>query len=134
MSENTTTVGKAEWEIIERRLSAPYECVRLVCDGYAVSLYSMVIKRRVETMVYVGGKFLGAWLTEDCEERRRFMRRSVLKPSAACRRFEAEIRRITRRKPKPRAPTFVYSMLWTSPRELTRHLRANNRDVRLVLE
>lgn len=54
---------KLSKEQIKRLTDRPmlYSTMRLVCDGYKVSLQDSLVKRKVRTQLYVNGSIKGAW-------------------------------------------------------------------------
>lgn len=64
------------WKEAEKRLNA-FRAVKLLIDGYTVSLILCRENMKLYIAVYVNGKMKGKWITEDCEERRRFMCKST---------------------------------------------------------
>ena len=63
-----------QWKEIDGKLQNVWSpVVKLKIDGYEVSLaLRQVSQFRNAILVYINGEFRGKWLTEDCEERRRF--------------------------------------------------------------
>lgn len=129
MSDETIIpVGKAELKEIAAELSLPYASLTLKCDSYRVTLQNHMHKRRLETWVYVEGKFRGEWLSTDCEERRRFYRPVRSIPS---RNYVAAMKKISGRKWKPKERIY-FMPSWPSPLPLLRHLIKNNTTVHWV--
>lgn len=63
------------WKKVEAALLFPWGRVDLQCDDYRLTLTVVQIKRlRYAIHIFVNGVFLGEWMGEDCEERRRFLR------------------------------------------------------------
>ena len=128
---------KEEWEQAGKTLADFYSIVYLKADGYEVAL----TLKRVSTyknaiMIYVGGVFKGKWLTEDCEERRRFCRRSERSLLSA--KEKANFKKLSKKMQKEQMERYhnftynVYSSGWTSFGALKRHLIANNESIDLV--
>ncbi len=123
-------MNKAEWELVEKKLSPLGGCVDLMCDGYKVSLQMQrVSKYRFAIMVYVGGHFRGEWLIKDCEERRRFLcegRKCLLRGKK-----KSELLKLYRtKKEKERVieefTVTTYASHWGSLSALRRHFEKNN--------
>ncbi|CCF96515.1 hypothetical protein B7R77_02965 [Ralstonia solanacearum K60] len=122
---------------IEYELSNPYGMARLECDGYRVDVrvergkgltYSLV--------VYVNGKWDGAWVKGECEEAKRFCRpmsRSLFSPKR-----QAEIiKEVGKRHAKKFIPELdkkitAYIPTWSSAKPMLRHFLKTCEDVRLV--
>lgn len=123
------------WKRIDEELCLPYGSAELLVDGFRLTLDVACIKpRRYTIMIYVNGHFKGSWLIDDCEERRRFFRRSERSLYGHARR-----ERIVREFGKRRAEKFgllktftSYSPHWPTFGPLRRHLVANNKSIRVV--
>ena len=130
---------KDQWKRIEEALSGAYGSVDLDVDGYALRLE---VRRtgtlRYEILPFVNGWNKGEWISNDCEERRRFLRpvtRRLYSP--------AKVAEMTRRLTKRAATEFIerfkldashtyYLLSWPSMRSLRRHLVKNNERIRLL--
>lgn len=68
-------MDKKDWEKAKERLMLPFGSVKLIADGYAVTLQKVPVKDMFHNAiaVFINGEFKGKWLLEDCEERRRFI-------------------------------------------------------------
>ena len=65
-----------EWKEVEQAVEPPYGRAELIIDGYEISIACVRWKSlSYHLVVYVNGCIKGAWLLNDCEERRRFMRK-----------------------------------------------------------
>lgn len=65
-----------EWKEVEQAVEPPYSRAELIADGYKISIVCMKQKSlKYHLVVYVNGYIKGEWLLNDCEERRRFMRK-----------------------------------------------------------
>jgi len=65
-----------EWKEVEQAVEPPYGRAELIADGYKISIVCMKQKSlKYHLVVYVNGYIKGEWLLNDCEERRRFMRK-----------------------------------------------------------
>lgn len=128
---------KEEWGIVEHRLSNPYGSVDLVCDGYKLHLHTSIYKMRVNIMFYVDGKWLGRWILEDCEERRRFHRCVVHKcyGPAEKKKYLKLGKAFLKRMAIDLDKTWVsYRPDWGSFRSLKAHLIKNNTSIELAPE
>lgn len=116
---------------VERRLVYPGARVELQCDGYRATLEVQRDKMRMVVMVYVDGRFKGKWITEDCEERRRFLRPLIRRPKP----YTPKQVRLLGKKwcdAQMAASTFTgYTSFWLSTRALLRHLHKHNSSVEL---
>lgn len=69
-------LSKEDREKIADELRYPFGCVELQCDQFMIHLKVQSRGERRQTIVvYVDGWLRGTWLIDDCEERRRFMRK-----------------------------------------------------------
>lgn len=69
---------KAEWAQVEEALKNQFHHVKLKIDGYDITLSLVRISNyELAIMFYSGGEFKYKWIAEDCEERRRFCRKST---------------------------------------------------------
>lgn len=67
-------VTAQDWKEIEQKLTGFYTSVKLICDGYVLTLSLVRIDAFKNAIrIYVNGVFEGRWIVEDCEERRRFL-------------------------------------------------------------
>ncbi len=124
-----------EWKAIEEKLSLPYfEGVVLLIDGYEISLQVSRLKSlQFTVVVYVNGCWTGRMLTEDCEERRRFMRPRSRSLFTGKKKAEME-RAVGKRYFKA---NFARVLTWWEPNwpsvgALRRHLLANNSSIQIV--
>lgn len=108
-----------------------YKPVKLNIDGYNVTACLMqegIYKNVI--CLYINGVIDWKWLTEDCEERRRFM-----KISKKCLFRSNELKKL----PKKIRDTYKedntyesYDFRWNSFRALKKHLIDNNKDIELI--
>lgn len=131
---------REEWDLVKLALDSQDRPVKLACDGYQVDLMLQRVGKMelgIIVYVYVNGYWKGVWLTQDCEERRRFMcprTRSVY--SVKMRKIAS---RMTKRQRKDlgfdfdlNAKATGYSPIWKSVGALRRHLIKNNGSIELV--
>jgi hypothetical protein len=128
---------REQWAEVEKRCTQFFSNVSLLCDGYKVSLeLERDGKFKNVIMVYIDGKFLGVWMTQDCEQRRRFFnprKVGVGKFGKDLLKFHkkynpAKYREIVAN------PIFVYSPCWTNFNALKRHFIKHNTSIELVSE
>lgn len=88
-------------------------------------------------MVYVGGVEKGKWLTEECEERKRFCR--PITKSAMSQKQKNNLKKLPKKTQKMLIKelkldrTFTYySFSWTSFNSLKRHLIKQNTSIELI--
>lgn len=125
---------KAEWDTVEKSMMSPWGRVSLICDGYRLTLETGLFKRKLSTIVYVNGEWKGAWLINDCEERRRFFRpvkRLAWRPKM--------LKGISKRSLKslnidPKEVHIAYDSTWGAFRSLKAHLIKNNTSIELAPE
>lgn len=65
---------KEDWSKVEASMSSAFGQISLICDGYRLTIQTRIYKRKLSSVPYVNGEFKGIWMTQDCEERRRFFR------------------------------------------------------------
>lgn len=127
---------QTEWEHIEAALWPVLGCAELLIDGYRVTFARrQVSERETGIMFFIDGHFQGSWLSEDCEQRRRFCRERTRYV------WRESVRREYRNK-KARFTLITGSALnkkmtdflpwWPTFKALKRHLLAHNRDIELV--
>jgi hypothetical protein len=123
-----------DWDKVEHSMQIPWGWVTLVCDGYQIDIRTGIYKRHLSSICYVNGSFKGAWILNDCEERRRFFRpvkRLNWKPRV--------LKGLSKKKLKcmnidPAETSISYSAEWTSFRSLKAHLIKNNTSIELAPE
>lgn len=125
-----------EWKKVEERLKSLHDIVKLKCDEYEVSLaLGRVSQFKNEILVYIGGVFKGAWLSIECEERRRFLRE--VSKSTYSRKQKEHFKKLSKKTQKEIGidinRTYSYYMpTWTSFNALKRHLIKNNANIELI--
>jgi hypothetical protein len=117
---------------VERRLVFPGASVKLQCDEYCVALEVQRDKMRMVVMVYVDGRFKGKWITEDCEERRRFLRPVTHRPKPYTPKQERLLGKKWCDAQREKHTHTYYLPIWASTRALLRHLHKHNSSVELV--
>lgn len=124
---------KEEWEYAEKRLYNTYSRLQLKVDDYDVSIVVEPLKPLKNVLVvYVNGEWKGKWLSEDCEERRRFYQKHTGNILS-----RKEQKRLAREKKAVRETVGKttydwYSPYWTSFRSLKSHLLKNNKSIEFV--
>lgn len=128
---------KEEWKRAEDALKSVLSPVYLKVDEYDVALVlERVSVYKNMIMVYIGGQFQGKWLTEDCEERRRFFQKKV--HSLLNAKQKAAFKKMSKKSQKEFAGKYhnfeyeSYSPQWTSFGALKKHLIANNGNIELI--
>lgn len=127
------SLTKEDWAAIQKELSFIYRSVELAVDGYRVCLMlhqSSAFKNVI--MTYVNGHFYGAWMQNDCEERRRFMNPCAY--PAYSRKYRTGLKALRKRTLKemkidPDKKLVYYLPFWTSFAKLKAHLIRNNKDI-----
>lgn len=125
---------KEEWDKVEKSMQSPWGSISLLCDGYRLTLQTSIYKRKLATITYINGEWRGAWLLNDCEERRRFFRPVKLlawRPKM--------LKGISKRTLKsinidPKEIRISYDSQWGSFRSLKAHLLKNNTSIELAPE
>lgn len=122
------------WDDIAARLVFPGASAKLQCDGYAITLEVQRDRMKMLIVAFVDGRWLGKWLLDDCEERRRFMRpvRRVPKP------YTAQQQKLLGKKwcaeqREKRSGTY-YLPYWASVASIRRHFEKANGSVELFTE
>lgn len=128
-----------EWKEVESRLTFLKYPVKLKCDKFEIALVLERIDQFTNgIMVYVNGVFEGRWVTNDCEERRRFLR--PVTKSIFSAKHKKSLKKLPKRLrkemglPDPETKHTYYHFYWTSFRALKSHLIKNNCDIELVKE
>lgn len=125
-----------DWKDIERKLTDFYSPVKLVCDGYPITIcLERVSPMQNRLRVYVNGVIMGKWFLEDCEERRRFMRPRTKRFYS--KKQLASLRRIDKKWAKEWEKRNVYTYYedgWSSFRSLKAHLIKQNKVIELVVD
>lgn len=119
-----------EWKETEKRLNA-FQTVELLIDGYTVTLILCRENMKLYIAVYINGKMKGKWITEDCEERRRFMcksKRSLIgrydkKKGLSRREYE---------KLKEKYTYYSYAPYFASFKTLKNQFTKNNKNIQLL--
>lgn len=130
-------MSKEEWKRAEDALKGLLSVVRLKVDDYNIAL----ILERVSTyknaiMIYVNDSFQFQWMSEDCEERRRFLQRK--ERSLLNAKQKAAYNKLSKKRQKELDEchggyTYAsYSPLWTSFGSLKKHLITNNQQIELI--
>ncbi len=130
-----TSLRKQEIEQITSELAHPWGCVRLDCDGYAVSI--VVVRTgalKYGLTVYINGWQKGEFVINDCEERRRFLRPSeqYLYSSVKRQKLIKDCGKRLAQKIGVDKRFTLYSHNWLSVNTMLRHFMANNTKVDLV--
>jgi hypothetical protein len=127
---------KEEWKQAEAALKSLYYPVILKADGFEVTLIlERVGAYKNMIMVYIGGQFKGKWLSEDCEERRRFLQKKVRSLLTA--KQKAGLKKLSKKRQKEFAESYhtdyeIYTPQWSSFGALKKHLISNNENIDLV--
>lgn len=126
-------MDKADWDKIKEKLSTLFGKAELECDGYKVDLFKEYYnENRLCISVYIDGYMKGKWLTEDCEERRRFAhckKRLLRLPKGF------DTKGLTKKKLKAldeQRTYYSYGFCWFNFDEMRRHFEKNNKEIKLV--
>ncbi len=126
-------MDKADWDKVKEKLSTLFGKAELECDGYKVDLFKEYYnENRLCISVYIDGHMKGKWLTEDCEERRRFVhrRKHLLRLPKG---FDKK--GLTKKELKAldeQRTYYGYSFAWLNFDEMRRHFEKNNKEIKLV--
>lgn len=131
----TRAITAQDWKDIEQELTHFYSQVKLVCDGYPITIcLERISQMQNRLRVYVNGVIMGKWFLEDCEERRRFMRPRT--KQFRSKKELAKMRRIDKKWAKEWEQRNTYTYYedgWTSFRSLKSHLTKQNKVIELVV-
>lgn len=126
-----------QWKVVANRLASPFIPVKLMVDGYKITLEVKQEKPLKFVIVpFVNGWFKGEWLLNKTEEAKRFYR-LVKRPAYS----PSEKKRLTRGFTKASVKKYFpdldrtveyYSGAWPSFAPLKRHLIANNKSIELL--
>lgn len=65
-----------EWKEVEQAVGYPFGRADLIVDGYEISISCLRYKAlEYRLVVFINNELKDEWLLNDCEERRRFMRK-----------------------------------------------------------
>lgn len=124
-----------QWKQVEEKLQFVLDSgVKLLVDGYEVSLYlSQVSQFRNAIVIYINGEFRGKWLTEDCEERRRFFpcKKRCLTNANELKKMGIRSKKEIQ-KYKEMATYNAYSSAWTNFKAMKKHFEANNKSIEIM--
>lgn len=124
-----------EWKKVDKALKSVFSPgATLLIDGYKVTFALMQKSQFTNAItVYINGEFKLKWLTEDCEERRRFLcckRKTIIKEK------DYKIHGIRSKKARQElADKYSYNEYypyWCNFAKLKKHLIQNNENIELV--
>lgn len=124
---------KEEWEKVEESLFGCFTKVVLLIDDFEVTVVvEPYTALKNVFVVYVNGAWKGKWLSEDCEERRRFYQKHTKNMLS-----RKDQKRLAREKKAIRdavgKTTFDwYAPYWTSFKSMKAHFIKNNKSIELV--
>lgn len=124
-----------DWKKVEKRLENFYDIVELNCDGYKVELVLTREKpMKNNIVIYINGVIKGEWITNDCEERRRFFRpvKKYLYPQKYRASMKKEPKWLQREFPNTDRTYTFYVPDWLSFKALKSHLIKNNENIELI--
>ena len=134
MGIETREITTEDWKDIEGQLKDFYTKVDLLIDGYKVTLMLQRISVTQNAIVpYVNGVVKGKWLTEDCEERRRFLRPVTRSLLSAKKMRELKLSKKILKEYKEKMKYTTFSLYWPSFKPLKRHLIRNNQVIELIV-
>lgn len=126
-------MDKSDWDKVKEELKGFWGRVELECDGYNVSLVKeQYNENKLCIAVYIDGKIKGRWLTEDCEERRRFAqckKRLLRLPK------DFNTKDFTKKELKAlneKRTYYSYGFWWLNFDEMRRHFEKNNKEIKLI--
>jgi hypothetical protein len=126
---------KEDWNKVECLFSVRYGIVKLNCDGYKITLSVETIgKLQLAIVVYVNGTLKGKWMSEDCEERRKFYQKT--EKFMYGKKLRTDMRKLCKKKEYIKdgwdQKQQRYNFYWKSFSSLKKHLIANNKEIQLI--
>lgn len=126
---------KEEWAKVNESVQSVFMGgAKLEIDGYEVYLKLMQVSQFKNAIaIWINGAFKGEWLTEDCEERRRFLpckTKTLVTPKDIKNygiRGKKQIQAF-----KERYSYNLYSNMWTNFNAMRKHFEANNDIIKLL--
>lgn len=126
---------KEEWAKVNESVQSVFMSgAKLEIDGYEVYLKLMQVSQFKNAIaIWINGAFKGEWLTEDCEERRRFLpckTKTLVTPKDIKNygiRGKKQIQAF-----KERYSYNLYSNMWTNFNAMRKHFEANNDNIKLL--
>lgn len=115
---------KQEW-IEAEKLVTLYSALLLDCDGFRLSISETRSKNKIEVIVYVNGFLKGEWISNDCEERRRFYQKK--KKQMHSQKKIKQWKRLFGKTLEQYA--YYYLPFWTSFKAFKAHLINNNKEI-----
>lgn len=139
MSDVRKMPTKAQWEYARGALSHSFGRLAMRVDQFKVDFEVRMVKHlKYEIMPFVDGHHRGAWMLNDCKERRRFLRPvklSLYTPAERAKLQKAFGKRgVQKYFPRLNEKRTVYYPTWSSFEALRRHLVANNRDIEILYD
>lgn len=137
------TPTKDEWATFIKRLSGLYGQVKLLVDGYEVTVQRRLVgKNRLSSVVYVNGEIKGKWIVshregeakELPEETRRFWQQKT-KSFCSAEKIKAAQKALGKRRAAEIGygkRWIYYTPEWPSARSLMRHLLKHNDSIEIV--
>jgi hypothetical protein len=130
----TTKPTAEQWQRAHVALCGLFGSVTMDCDGYRLTIEKRQINEsNLCLLPYVNGEWKGAWLSTDCEERRRFMR--PVKRQRYTGKFKKLIKRTDRilgSQGDINETVTYYFWDWPSFASLRRHLIKHNQSIRIT--
>ena len=125
--------------MVEQRLMDQAQPVGLICDSYHLCLKLGLFRKRMQLVIeiYVNGQIKGEWCTNDCEERKRFLRPVVTSAwSAKARKAMKGISKVRLKRSglDPNEKITLYYPWWTGAqfKALKSHLIRHNTSIELA--
>ncbi len=120
---------------IVKELSHIFGRVRLLIDGYEFVAETAMYKRSLVIQWFVNGQCKGAWLINDCEERRRFCPIKILRlyPKSKAALLKRKLGKKSALSIGVDETITAYGFCWRSPNTMLRHLIANNESIELAV-
>lgn len=133
---------KEQWVEITQKIDRSYECVRLRCDEYLLSILMQRDKNKLITVVYVNGKHKGQWYmlpTTGLEEnlsdiQRRFCKLTWVNkfPRKLILDMEKIIGKRRTKKEGFYDKRMRISAFWPSAKSLVSHLKKHNKNIEVL--
>ncbi len=122
-----------EWSSIHKELCGGCGIVKLLIDGYNITLITQPEKDLKYVIgVYIDGKMCFDWINKECEERGRFycQRKKLLVSSRKLANLKVSEKK--RKAIREKNTYYYYEPYWTSFNSMKRHFIKNNADIKIV--
>lgn len=120
-----------DWKKAEKMLSMYYS-VGLIIDGYKIELILVQDGLKLYIAVYINGKIKCEYITQDCEERRRFYCKTKHCLCNAANKKKAKLTKKEYEQLRKKCTYYSYSPYFSSFRTLKSQFIKNNNSIELI--